>query len=66
MYSKRKVVEFDIPRGHERLRFTHATEIGEVYVQLIYSDGIDSDDLLTISRDELTDIIEVLKEIRGY
>jgi len=66
MYSKRKIVEFDIPRGYERLRFTHATEAGEVYVQLVYPDGFDTEDLMTIKEENLTDIIEVLKEIRGY
>jgi hypothetical protein len=38
----------------------------EIYVQEVYPDGEDSDDLMTIKQESLTDIIEVLKEIRGY
>ncbi len=67
MYSKRKLVEFDIPfNDSQRLRFTHDTIREEIYVQEIYPDGEDSDDLMTIKQESLTDIIEVLKEIRGY
>ena len=67
MYSKRKLVEFDIPFNEtQRLRFTHDTMREEIYVQEVYPDGEDSDDLMTIKQESLTDIIEVLKEIRGY
>lgn len=67
MYSKRKLVEFDIPFTEtQRLRFTHDSTREEIYVQEIYPDGSDSEDIMTIKQDNLTDIIEVLKEIRGY
>lgn len=67
MYSKRKLVEFDIPFNEsQRLRFTHDTIREEIYVQEVYPDGEDSEDLMTIRHENLTDIIEVLKEIRGY
>jgi hypothetical protein len=41
-------------------------EASEVYVQLVYPDGSDTEDIMTIKEENLTDIIEVLKEIRGY
>lgn len=67
MYSKRKLVEFDIPFNEsQRLRFTHDTIREEIYVQEVYPSGEDSEDLMTIRHENLTDIIEVLKEIRGY
>jgi hypothetical protein len=67
MYSKRKLVEFIIPLEYgQSLRLTHDTIAEEIYVQEVYPNGEDGDDLMTIKQGNLTDIIEVLKEIRGY
>lgn len=67
MYSKREMAEFDIAlEGYSRLRFTHLIDSGDICIQEVYPDGEETDDLLTIKTENLTDIINILKEIRGY
>lgn len=67
MYLKQELIEYHIQLEQGMsLRITLNPKSDKFFFQEIYANGEESDDILVISRDHSTDLINILRDMEQY